>query len=188
MSVVCAKVYDDYITIASDSGVYAGDSVVPGVSVEKILHVADDFIIGVCGDVSELNLMKWFARDHRPIENTEQGIFRFMGEFFGFCASERHSFPTEDPDEGDTVNEYLIVYGNKLYCCTGTLVNSVAEYAAIGAGSPYAMTALALGHDCIEAVRVASKLCVYVHTPVHWYNVFDPAKSRTGKSAFYGQV
>lgn len=195
MSVVCAKIFDDYISIASDSGVYAGDSRVPSTTIEKILHIADDFLIGVCGDVSEMNLMKWFARDHRPEENTEQGIFHFMRDFFDWCVDEKHGFQADEPELPDgvilpkSVNEYLIVYQNKLYCCMGPQVHGITQYAAIGAGAPYALTALSLGHDCVEAVRIASELCVYVHTPVHWYNAFDPVVHSTAKQlTFSGQI
>lgn len=177
MSVVCAKIYPDHITIASDSGVYTGDSVVPSTTIEKVLHIANDFIVGVCGDVSETNLMKWFAEQNRPKENTEHGIFHFMSQFFEFCTEEKSGFMVE-PDDGDSPiimprspNEYLIVYEDKVYCCIGPQVHGITEYAAIGAGSPYALTALSLGHDCREAVEIASKLCVYVHTPVREFQV-----------------
>lgn len=187
MSVVCAKIYDDYISIASDSGVYAGDSRVPSITIEKILHIADNFLIGVCGEVSEMNLMKWFAQDHRPTENTERGIFNFMRDFFEFCANEKRNFPTGNADDDNPVNEYLIIYHGKLYKCEGVFVSKVAQYAAIGAGSPYALTALSLGHDCVEAVRIASELCVYVHTPVHWYQAYDPTKAHGKRLVFSDQ-
>lgn len=165
MSVVCAKIYDNYITIASDSGVYASDTRIPSTTIEKLLHIDEDFIIGVCGDVGEMNLMRWFAQEHRPVENTEQGIFHFMGEFAEFCREELAPFGEDEGPEG--ANEYLIVYQGKLYGCVGTQVHGINEYAAIGAGAPYALSALVLGKSPCEAVRVASELCVFVHTPVH---------------------
>lgn len=71
--------------------------------------------------------------------------------------------------ESDTKNSYLVAFGGHLFQICGYLVREIKDYYAIGAGAPYALTALHLGHDPEEAVKVSCDMCCFVCEPIVTY-------------------
>lgn len=168
MSVVCAKVYHDHITIAADSCVAAGDFVLPFHGIQKLFS-ANGMIIGTVGMVEEISVMHSFLseiHDDMPDEATTYSISCFIREFYAYYKERRGEMDElQRPEECDT-NSFLIVYKGKLFYCKGLEVFEIDDYAAIGSGEQSATTAMFLGQDPEEAVKTASALNVFVRLPV----------------------
>lgn len=168
MSVVCAKVYHDHITIAADSCVAAGDFVLPFHGIQKLFS-ANGMIVGTVGMVEEISVMQSYLceiKDSMPNDATPCSISSFIRDYYLYYQDRRGEIDElKRPEECDT-NSFLIVYKGKLFYCKGLEVFEIEDYAAIGSGEQSATTAMFLGQDPEEAVKTASALNVFVRLPV----------------------
>jgi len=64
-------------------------------------------------------------------------------------------------------NDFIVVWQGRAFEIDGTLtVHEITDFAAIGAGSDFALAALHLGKTATEACEVACKLSVMCELPV----------------------
>lgn len=156
MSVVCAKVDKDHITIAADSIVIRDD--LKRANFKKLQKI-HDVIVGGCGAAEELSLFFEFVKiHHAPKEVSIKGIQDYMLLF----SAMKNQYTNEPKIE----NAYIIVVDNRVFEIDGMFVQEVFNYTAIGEGDVYALSALHLGHTVEEAVQVACELCCFVSEPI----------------------
>ena len=161
MSVIAAKVYSDRIDIASDSILIKDD--LKKTDFKKILHTPT-MCVGGCGTAEELSLFFTFVEGHHPKYATKSGILMYMRDF----AKWKFDYINDDVIH----NCYLIIYQGKLFEVDSMFVQEINDYTAIGEGEPYALAALHLGHNVIEAVQTACDLCCFVSEPVVGKSVY----------------
>ena len=79
--------------------------------------------------------------------------------------------------DGTIVKKVAVSYGRgdgseeHVYEVDGMFVQEVKDYTAIGEGEPYALTALYLDHDVVEAVQAACKFSCFVSEPIVSFEV-----------------
>lgn len=100
--------------------------------------------------------------NHQPLNATEREILNYFAEF--------GKWKGDIANTRDIKNSYLMAFGGHLFQICGYLVREIKDYYAIGAGAPYALTALHLGHDSEEAVKVSCAMCCFVCEPIVTYN------------------
>lgn len=162
MSVVCARVYDDKIVMAADSQVTWGSHVKNNIGFSKIKEI-NGMIIGATGNCDEASLMWQYAKTHKPDKSTEKDILEFIAEFAKW---------KKDYDGSNVINNmYLLIYDGCLFYIEGMLINEITDFAAIGSGFYFALTALFLDKSPSEAVKVTCKLDCFVGEPVVEYEM-----------------
>lgn len=160
MSVIAAKINGDKITVSSDSIITCGT--MKRNNFKKLIHTWS-LIAGGCGDADELTLFLQFIINHPPKEDTVDYMHKYMKNF-----SEHKEYYL---GEEKINNEYIVAFSNKLFMIDGLFIQQVKDYAAIGEGQPYALTALHLNHTTEEAVKAACDLCCYASEPVVTYSL-----------------
>lgn len=181
MSVVCAKVYDDRIEIAADSGVFIGETIMPSNgNSDKLFEIVrfenerfpQRVIVGGVGALAETNLLKHFLMNvyTKIIEPNYAGILETMSAFYEYSKLLHENDPSNANAE-DQGNSFLIIVGRKLFYVSALDIMEITSYFAIGAGQEYAFASLASGASPVDAVKVAASLCVYVREPVVHYEV-----------------
>jgi len=158
MSVVCCKITESTIEIAADSIMIQGWTQEKGKDNYSKLSQVNGMTIGSSGYASEGGLMQVFALTHKPAYSNEDGILNFITEFCEWKKVKTGEFKLE--------NHYLLVFESKAFYIGNYFVKEVITYEAIGAGREYALTALYLGNDVVQAVSVACELCIYCEKPV----------------------
>jgi len=159
MSVVCCKVTDEKIEIASDSITVRGWTQSKGKNSKfSKLTKVNGIILGGVGYAEETALFQLFCQTHKPKDATEDDILTFLSEFSDWKKKRADSHKIENP--------YIIVYKGKAFAIQGFLVEEIVSYEAIGAGSDFALSALYLGFDVEKAVETACELSIYCEKPV----------------------
>lgn len=161
MSVVAAKVYNNNIQMSADSILTNGWEKDPNTNFTKIISL-NDMIVGSVGNADECSLMWLYMENHQPLNATEREILNYFTEF--------GKWKGDIANTRDIKNSYLMAFGGHLFQICGYLVREIKDYYAIGAGAPYALTALHLGHDSEEAVKVSCAMCCFVCEPIVTYN------------------
>lgn len=125
-------------TIAFKDGVLAADSRCTGHHIHKIkkIYRAGNALIGICGRVtSALLFVDWYAKRETPPPKLQDD-----DDFEAFVLTPKG----------------LFYWDNKL-----REVPMGKAFAAIGTGGDFAMGAMAMGADAVEAVKVAKTLDPY---------------------------
>ena len=160
MSVVAVKVESDKITIAADSIIIKEDLKKTNF---KKLYRFKDIIVAGCGSAEELSLFFKFAKNFSPPSCDIDGISDYMQTFANVledCYNDRK-----------INNDYIIIYKGHVYEVEGMFVQEITDYTAIGEGEPYALAALYLGHDVVDAVKAACKFSCFVSEPIVSFEV-----------------
>lgn len=157
MSVVCAKVYDDRIEVASDSIVVWGWTKDTRTGFSKLSSV-NGMVIGACGACDELSFMYHFCKTRKPESATERDVLSF---FVDFSSWKRDKYGSSEIN-----NTYIFVFDAKVFRVEGFFVIEVTDSTAIGAGEDFAKAALYLGHSPREAVKVSCELSCLVSEPI----------------------
>lgn len=158
MSVVTVKVYDNRIEMAADSILVCGDRKETYFNKHAKMKSINGMLIGTSGTAEEEGLMWLYAQNHRPLSSSEKDILEFFVEFVTW---------KQGKSSNSTLgNHYLLAYKGKVFLIENFLVLEVDNFAAIGAGSDYALAALYLGKTPVEAVQVACELSCYVSEPI----------------------
>ena len=161
MRVVAVKVESDKITIAADSILIKED--LKKTNFKKLVKFKDIIVAG-CGSAEELSLFFKFAEEFTPSSCDINDIRHYMKRF---------SDVLEDCYNDRKINnDYIIIYKGHVYEVEGMFVQEITDYTAIGEGEPYALTALYLGHDVVEAVQAACKFSCFVSEPIVVQQVF----------------
>lgn len=159
MSVIAAKVYDNYIEICADSIIMNEDGT-KRTNFAKLRNI-NNMIVGGCGDAEELCLFFNYVETYAVPEATETSILDYMNRF--------SSFKLSYTNESELRNIYVIAVEGHLFEVDNKFVQEVYDITACGRGMPYALTALHLGHSAEEAVSVTCDLCCYTSGPVVKY-------------------
>ena len=160
MSVVAVKVESDKITIASDSIIIKDD--LKRTNFQKLRDFGQ-IIVGGCGSAEELSLFFEFAKRSKDKLTSVYAVQEFMNKF----ATCKRAYT----DDNKINNAYIIIYDKHVYEVDGMFVQEVKDYTAIGEGEPYALAALYLGHDVVEAVQAACKFSCFVSEPIVSFEV-----------------
>lgn len=162
MSVIAAKVYDNRIEIAADSIIMKDD--LKKTNFVKLRNYSNNIVCGGCGSAEELSLFfEFISNISQQVNVTTQTILNHLHDFSRY---KEHYTGVAQID-----NCYLIIVDNKLFEVDGFFVQEVNDYTAIGEGEPYALTALYLGQNPIDAVKTTCELCCHVSLPVVYYVV-----------------
>jgi len=163
MSVVACRVYDDRITIASDSIVVYEDtqrkSDMGSNGFCKLIRT-NGMIIGSDGTCEEGMLFQLYCSTRKPKSPTVDDVLGFVIEF-----AQWKKKMTELPYSLD--NHYILIFDKTAFYIERFFVDYVKLYQAIGAGKDFALSALYLGHDVIEAVAAACELSIYCERPIN---------------------
>lgn len=158
MTVIAAKKFDDCIRFAADSMISSDNTKHTQHEVNKIFHTFG-MTVGGAGNLSEINLLKIYAKNRKPKEADEISVIEFFLEFESWAKKKRDNFIIE--------NEYIIALENKLFnICDGYEVYEVKSFHSIGVGADFAIAILHTGGTPLEAVRVACDLCVLCGIPI----------------------
>jgi len=158
MSIVCCKILEDRIEIASDSIMVQGYTQEKGKDNYSKLSSVNGMVIGSCGTASESGLMQVFALTHKPAYSNEDGILNFITEFCEWKKLKTGEFKLE--------NHYIIAFDSKVFYIENYFVKEVVSYEAVGAGREFALAVLYLGNDVEQAVSVSCELCIYCEKPI----------------------
>lgn len=160
MSVIAVKINEKTIEVAADSIILKDD--LKRTNFKK-LHNFDGMIVGGCGSAEELSLFFEYAKLKQPADATVLCIQHYMKDF----AEYKENFYTDKQID----NEYIIVFDGHVFEVAGMFVQEVTSYTAIGEGDCYALAALCLKHDVVEAVETAAELSCHVDTPIVKFTV-----------------
>ena len=160
MSVIAVKVEADKITIAADSIIIKDD--LKRTNFQKLRDFGQ-IIVGGCGSAEELSLFFEFAKRSKDKLTSVHAVQEFMNKF----ATCKRAYT----DDNKINNAYIIIYDKHVYEVDGMFVQEVKDYTAIGEGEPYALAALYLGHDVVEAVQAACKFSCFVSEPIVSFEV-----------------
>ena len=167
MTVVAARKYKDKIVIGADTQMTWGQATDQS---GKLHRVSADWVIGGAGCAYENQLMRIFAKSHRPKSSIEDDVLAFFVEFHKWAREQQNDFK---PD-----NWFLFAFEGALISITHTLAITYHEYWAVGSGWEYARTALHLGHDVRSAIKVACELTIYCGEPI---DLIEVAYNRSGR-------
>lgn len=158
MSVIAARKYNDGIVMAADSITLFGQTKDTENLRIKLKKFTPNFMVGAAGTSRETGMFYNYLDTHKLSAPTEAAVLNLMVEFIEFAKKFDQKFWTE--------NEYLIAYKDALFYTCDLDVIEVKEYAAVGCGSDYALTALHLGKGPFDAVKAACELCAFTAIPI----------------------
>lgn len=164
MTVIAVKREEKYIHLVCDSRITTGSERVDGKSIAmtKVINNGDLYI-GIAGDCNENTYLSVFMQTNIPAGSTMKDIIEYFCKFVSWYKSitgitELHG-------------RYIVVYKGKIYSIwsQGLHIFEISEFEAIGSGSYFAITALHLGKNAAEAVKIACELDAFCEDPVHEY-------------------
>lgn len=121
----------------------------------------NDMMIGSSGYVSEANLLKLFAKNHKPKSASQDSVLEFLLEFRDYVAKRIGD------DNYSVENHIILVYKKKIFVCYGMHVQEYRNFWAVGSGMFLAIAAMHLGKDTISAVDVAKEFDLYCSGETH---------------------
>lgn len=159
MSIVCCKVTEDHIEIASDSiGIRCGTQEKGNNKYAKLIEM-NGMIIGGVGGAGETGLFQMFCETRKPKNADEFSVMSFFSEFL--------SWKQEKTKMYESKNQYILAFeGHAYYIEQNFFVREILTYEATGAGMDYALSALYLGHDVCKAVETSCELSIYCEKPI----------------------
>ena len=166
MSIVCCKVTEGFIHIASDSISVRGYTQTKSINSHSKLDRIGRMIIGSCGFTEESTLFQSYCSTHSINDNYKRKINQI--EMLNYI-TEFAKWKKQRTDKFDIKNVYILIYGNQIFHIEGFLVEEILDYEAIGAGMDYALASLYLGKDVDKAVETACELSIYCSLPIVEY-------------------
>ena len=152
MTVIAVKKLKNKIEIASDSQVtygYQKKELPSHYNEMSKMFKANDMVIAGAGSAKGIQLLRVFAKNHKPKTATSDDILEFIVEFEGWAKKKDDKFDLSD-------NAFIFIMEGKVFeAVDGFLVTEVSTHSAIGSGSFIALGALYFGHSVEEAVEVA---------------------------------
>src|SRR5688500_12355357 len=127
---------------------------------------SDDVLVGITGSASQLTLVRAFLDDcttlQKPIGANEAGIFEFAVRFNKF--SQDLGVPTGVEVDGGFSTHHIVAHG-RAWVVQGYFISEIFDWSAMGSGEYFAQAALTLGHDPVQAIRVACEHDLYCYGP-----------------------
>jgi len=148
MSVVVVRRYENEIVLASDRQITYGKQ--KTLCDSKFFQVGD-VIVGFTGASYESMLFRNYLSDRLNNDDLDledaydwnEAIF----EFQTVISSKKKDF--------ECTNSHILIQNNRIFYSTGSFVQEVMEYMAIGSGSQVALGVLYLGGTPSDAVKAA---------------------------------
>jgi ATP-dependent protease HslVU (ClpYQ) peptidase subunit len=163
MSIVCCKINEQTIDIASDSIIVRGYTQDKGNNKFSKLFQTNGLTIGACGVAEETSLIQMYCKTRQPRTSDEDSILDFMGDFLDWKKKKTNNYTID--------NTYILVCEGKAFSIHRFFVEEVKTFQAIGAGMDYALSALYLGHTVDKAIQTACELSIYCELPMLKYSV-----------------
>jgi ATP-dependent protease HslVU (ClpYQ) peptidase subunit len=163
MSIVCCRVTEKKIEVASDSILTIGMTQNKSSNRFAKLVQVNGMIVGGVGDADEMSLFLLYCTTHHPERADESGLLSFVCEFVEWKKSRI--------SDSRLNNGYLVAYSGKIFCVDGYFVQEIISYEAIGAGMDFALAALYLGHDARRAAEVSCELSILCEAPIVYYEM-----------------
>lgn len=166
MTTIAARVAGDKVKIAWDAQVTYGSRAEYGIN--KVVKINDQFAVGIAGVLRYANIV------HRASVNKVHPFDLKQSDFDGYAylldevipewmkavKKEKANLPDEESEIPWGVA--LVALGGKIYSIGHDFsVSPVEDYAALGSGGSFAMTALHLGKTAKQAVEIASQLDIF---------------------------
>jgi hypothetical protein len=165
MSVLAVRVLEDSIEIASDSLVTYGMRVQSEIEDCKLFKISDNFIIGGVGYLRDLSLMKMFATDSKPSDNSYKSIFLYVSDYISYIKKHYDEYSPED-------SIYYVIYDGKCYRIDGGYdIQEVTDIDSIGSGYESANAILLYGGNVVDAVKIACQVNPYCGGDIFKYEV-----------------
>ncbi len=158
MSIVCCKILDDRIEIASDSITVRGWVQDKGRNNMAKLCDVNGMIIGGIGMAAETSLLQIFCMTHKPASSSESDIVTLFVEFA--------EWKKQKTDKYEMENTYIFIFDGLAFYIQSFFVNKITTYEAIGAGQEFALAALYLGHGVEQAAETACELSIMCEKPI----------------------
>ena len=163
MSIVACRVYEDRITIASDSIVVYEDtqrkSDMGNDEFCKLTRI-NGMIIGSVGTCEEGMLFQLYCSTRKPKSPTVDDVMAFVVEFAQWKKKMTELSYSLD-------NKHILIFNKTAFYIERFFVDCIRDYRAIGAGKDFALSALYLGHTVREAVEAACELSIYCERPIN---------------------
>ncbi|HEA65411.1 MAG TPA: hypothetical protein ENI07_01115 [Desulfobacterales bacterium] len=163
MSIVCCKILDDTIEIASDSITVRGWTQDKGRNNMAKLCDVNGMLIGGIGAAAETSLLQIFCHTHQPASSGESDIVTLFVEFA--------EWKKKKTDKYEMENTYIFIFDGLAFFINSFFVNKITTYEAIGVGQEFALAALYLGHNVEQAVAAACELCTMCEKPIKMLTV-----------------
>lgn len=162
MSVVAVKIYVDKIVIGADSQQTTGQL---KDNTTKLIKVNDKFYFGHAGLGSETMLFYAFSKTNVISEHNElTDIYDYLIKFTDYVKDKTTKYGLE--------SDFIIVNNGKAFITSNTFyVKEIIDFAAIGSGREFAITALHLGKTVEEAIKVACDLTIYCAEPITLFEI-----------------
>lgn len=174
MSVVCCRILENGIEMASDSISVMGYTQSKGDNIKtaKLVKIGS-IVIGGIGYAEENVLMQLFCKTHQPESPAVDDVVVFLSEFA--------DWKNKRIDDHSIGNSYIMAFKGKAFMTDGYLVQEITKHAAIGAGQDFALATLHLGHSAVESVETACELSIYCELPVvSFFETFEELREKNG--------
>jgi ATP-dependent protease HslVU (ClpYQ) peptidase subunit len=170
MSIIAVNKRNGKISMAADSQVTVGDSVIVPDHGFKKLRKIKGALLAVCGGCDEGEMFFSFYAANKVPKATKDGIFTFFAGFY----KKRDSFNESlKADQDISLNTYIVALNGKVFVVNDTFVIEIK------AGNSYAIgdcwiVAMALMDEGISPKRAVESVCrysTYCSLPVISYEV-----------------
>jgi ATP-dependent protease HslVU (ClpYQ) peptidase subunit len=164
MSVVCCRVSKKFIEIASDDQVTWGDVKLSDQNTSrcKLIQV-NGMIIGASGATEELQMLRLFCLNHKPVGHSESDVLLFLSEFAEWKNQKTKKYALE--------NTCIFIFDKHAFEIYEFDVSEIVSYSAIGSGRDYALAAMFLKCGLKRAIQVASKFNLYCSGEVKYFKI-----------------
>lgn len=165
ITTIAAKEVNGKVKIAWDSQVTGSNA---KYGMVKVVTVNGQVTVGGAGRLRFLNLIHRTEIPHiHPASLADPGFDGYgwlldcaIPQWMRAVKAEKESLA--DPEEGAPDGSLLVVIGGKIFTVGFDFaVTPVEDFAAIGSGSDFAITAMHLGKNPKQAVEIAAELDVY---------------------------
>jgi len=163
MSIVCCKVTENEIIVASDSITVRGWTQGKGSNSYAKLVTLNELIVGSTGCAQESALFQIFCQTRKPQSPTCLAVLDFIQEF--------SAWKEKKSGKSEIENSNIIVFEGHAFLVEQYFIEEIKNYEAIGAGMEYALSALYLGHSAEKAVNTACELSILCEKPVITYTM-----------------
>ncbi len=156
MSVVAVQVTKEYVEIAADTQMSRNNVIQQG---SKMFQDDTGTVFAFTGVAEEGTLLRVYAAEMPLVKDTDGDIVEYFHNFSHFLLKFRDEWCAPE-------NSYVVVKNGKAWTVDGFFVDRIVEYASIGSGSEFALSAMSMGASVEKAIEVAAKFDMYCNTPV----------------------
>ena len=165
-TIAARRAEDGSVSLAWDAQVTSGN--VSSKHFIKVRRVNEQFAVGVSGHLRFANLIHWAAVDriHGAVLaddgfDPEEWVVNTLVPAWGMAVGDAKESGTVGEDGPPVGSVILVLRGTIFEVGEDFSVCDMGEFAAVGSGGLFALTAMHLGESARRAVEVASELDLY---------------------------